>query len=193
MNTFISYFEKYIDISQVSKAVQSAQLVKLCVNKDSRILNVTLGFDTLVDRQELFVAEKVLTAALKLSSCEIFPKFPRELFSASYYPQLVTELRRRMPSINGTLTDSVLSVNGNVLDIELTIPVTEQGPGYGSAILAMVGAGQFENVNEAIDKFFEIRETVKPSRALVARYADRYEKYRRIYPAVKKLYKEIKE
>lgn len=81
----------------------------------------------------------------------------------------------------------------NVLDIELTIPVTEQGPGYGSAILAMVGAGQFENVNEAIDKFFEIRETVKPSRALVARYADRYEKYRRIYPAVKKLYKEIKE
>ena len=81
----------------------------------------------------------------------------------------------------------------NVLDIELTIPVTEQGPGYGSAILAMVGAGQFENVNEAIDKFFEIRETVKPSRALVARYADRYEKYRRIYPAVKELYKEIKE
>ena len=81
----------------------------------------------------------------------------------------------------------------NVLDIELTIPVTEQGPGYGSAILAMVGAGQFENVNEAIDKFFEIRETVKPSRALVALYADRYEKYRRIYPAVKELYKEIKE
>ena len=81
----------------------------------------------------------------------------------------------------------------NVLDIELNLPVTEQGPGYGSAILAMVGAGQFENVNQAIDKFFEIRETVKPSRALVALYADRYEKYRRIYPAVKQLYKEIKE
>ena len=81
----------------------------------------------------------------------------------------------------------------NVLDIELNIPVTEQGPGYGSAILAMVGAGQFENVNEAIGKFFEIKETVKPSRALVALYAGKYEKYRRIYPAVKELYKEIKE
>lgn len=81
----------------------------------------------------------------------------------------------------------------NVLDIELNIPVTEQGPGYGSAILAMVGAGEFENVSSAADRFFKIKETVKPDRELVALYADRYEKYRKIYPAVKELYKEIKE
>ena len=81
----------------------------------------------------------------------------------------------------------------NVLDIELNIPVTEQGPGYGSAILAMVGAGRFDRVKAATDQFFEIKETVKPDRELVALYADKYEKYRRIYPAVKKLYKEIKE
>ncbi len=81
----------------------------------------------------------------------------------------------------------------NVLDIELNIPTTEQGPGYGSAILAMVGAGQFENVKTATDKFFEIKETVSPSKELATLYADRYEKYRKIYPAVKQLYKEIKE
>ena len=80
----------------------------------------------------------------------------------------------------------------NVLDIELNIPVTEQGPGYGSSILAMVGAGRFENVKAATDKLFEIKETVRPDKELVALYADRYEKYRRIYPAVKELYKEIK-
>lgn len=81
----------------------------------------------------------------------------------------------------------------NVLDIELSIPVTEQGPGYGSAILAMVGAGEFENVKQATNKFFEVKETVKPDAELAALYADRYEKYRKIYPAVKDLYKEIKE
>ncbi len=80
----------------------------------------------------------------------------------------------------------------NVLDIELNIPVTEQGPGYGSAILAMVGSGRFEDVKTATDNFFEIKETVTPDRKLVALYSDRYEKYRRIYPAVKQLYKEIK-
>ena len=81
----------------------------------------------------------------------------------------------------------------NVLDIELNIPVTEQGPGYGSAILAMVGAGQFDSVKSATNKFFEIKETVKPDNELVKLYADRYKKYRKIYPAVKELYKEIKE
>ena len=80
----------------------------------------------------------------------------------------------------------------NVLDIELNIPVTEQGPGYGSAILAMVGAGHFDSVKTATEKFFEVKETVTPDKELSELYADRYEKYRKIYPAVKQLYKNIK-
>ena len=81
----------------------------------------------------------------------------------------------------------------NVLNIELNVPTTEQGPGYGSAMLAMVGAGEFDNVKAVTDKFFEIKETVKPDNVLSSLYADRYEKYRKIYPAMKELYKEIKE
>ncbi len=81
----------------------------------------------------------------------------------------------------------------SVLNVELNIPVTEQGPGYGSAILAMVGAREFDSVKAATDKFFEIRETVKPDKELVALYAERYRKYQKIYPAVKDLYKNIKE
>ena len=80
----------------------------------------------------------------------------------------------------------------NVLDIELNIPVTEQGPGYGSAILAMVGAGHFDSVKTATEKFFEVKETVTPDKELSELYADRYEKYRKIYPAVKELYKVIR-
>lgn len=81
----------------------------------------------------------------------------------------------------------------NILDIELNVPTTEQGPGYGSAILSMVGAGQFDSVKQATDKFLEIKETVKPDKDLAQLYADRYKKYRKIYPAVKEIYKEIKE
>ena len=80
----------------------------------------------------------------------------------------------------------------NVLDVELNIPVTEQGPSYGSAILAMVGAGRFDSVKTATDRLFKTKETVRPDRELAALYADRYEKYRKIYPAVKELYKTIK-
>lgn len=79
----------------------------------------------------------------------------------------------------------------NVLDIELNIPFTEQGPGYGSAVLAMVGAGEFENVKAATDKFFAVKKMITPDEKLSKLYKDRYEIYRKIYPAVKQLYKEI--
>jgi len=81
----------------------------------------------------------------------------------------------------------------NVLDIELNIPVTEQGPGYGAAILAMVGAGNCDDIRKTADKLFQTKETVKPDKALVANYANKYEKYRKTYPSLKKLFKEIKE
>ena len=81
----------------------------------------------------------------------------------------------------------------NVLGVELNIPTTEQGPGYGTSILAMVGAKEFDTVKTATEKFFEVKETVTPDKELSALYADRYEKYRKIYPAVKELYKQIKE
>ena len=81
----------------------------------------------------------------------------------------------------------------NVLDIELNIPMTEQGPGYGAAMLAMVGVGKFNTVRDAVECFYETKETVKPEAALSALYVQRYEKYRKIYPALKKLYEEIKE
>ena len=80
----------------------------------------------------------------------------------------------------------------NVLDIELSLPVTEQGPGYGSALLAMVGAGRYENVQQCATRFVKIKETVKPDRGLASRYAERYERYQKIYPSVKNLYQEIK-
>ena len=80
----------------------------------------------------------------------------------------------------------------NVLDIDLNLPVTEQGPGYGAVILSMVAAGKFDTVKQGAEAFFKIKETVSPDKELAKLYASKYEKYRKIYPAVKNLYKEIK-
>ncbi len=119
MNTFISYFEKYIDTSKVSQAVKSSRLIKLLVNKEARVMEVTLGFNNLVDREELFSLEKALISALKLKSCKVNPTFPKECFALSYYPHIISQLKRLMPALNGTLADSILTVEGNVFDIEL--------------------------------------------------------------------------
>ena len=80
----------------------------------------------------------------------------------------------------------------NVLNISLNIPVAEEGPGYGTAILAMVGAGEYKTVGECAEKLVGIKEIVTPEDELVALYEERYNKFKQIYPAIKELYKNIK-
>ena len=47
----------------------------------------------------------------------------------------------------------------NVLGIPLDMVKTEQGPGYGGAMLAMVGCGRFESVQAAADALVELAST----------------------------------
>ena len=79
----------------------------------------------------------------------------------------------------------------NVLGAELHAPASEQGPGMGGAMLAMVACGAYESVRAACDAIVSLSETVKPEPELTALYAHRYQQFRKIYPAVKHLFPEI--
>lgn len=80
----------------------------------------------------------------------------------------------------------------NVLGIPLDLPQTEQGPGYGGAVLAMVGCGAFESVQSACDALVRVAGTVEPDAELTARYEERYRKFRAIYPALKNVFPILK-
>ena len=80
----------------------------------------------------------------------------------------------------------------NVLGIPLDMVKTEQGPGYGGAMLAMVGCGRFESVQAAADALVELASTTEPDAALTERYEARYQQFRKIYPALKELFPEIR-
>ena len=80
----------------------------------------------------------------------------------------------------------------NVLNIKLNIPVAEEGPGYGTAILSMVGAGEYASVSDASQKLVGIKDIVIPEKELVDLYEERYQKFKLIYPTVKELYKNLK-
>lgn len=73
----------------------------------------------------------------------------------------------------------------NVLDIDLQTTATEQGPGMGGAMLAMVACGAYPDVQTVCDALVTVSETVRPQPALVARYERRYQKFRTLYPALK--------
>ena len=79
----------------------------------------------------------------------------------------------------------------NVLNIRLDIPQTEEGPGYGGAMLAMVGCGWYESVQACTDELVSVTDTVLPEPGLAARYEAQYQKFRQIYPTVKDLFPKL--
>ena len=79
----------------------------------------------------------------------------------------------------------------NVLNMPLTIPASEQGPGMGGAMLAMVACGAYGSVAEVCRKLVTVSETIVPDPEIAARYEEKYRQFRLIYPALKDLYPRI--
>lgn len=79
-------------------------------------------------------------------------------------------------------------IMANVLNLEVDIIESEEGPGYGGAILAAVGCGEYSSVEEAAKKLVKVVDTVKPDPELAAKYEERYKIFRQIYPGLKFLY-----
>ncbi len=76
----------------------------------------------------------------------------------------------------------------NVLNVKVDVIESEEGPGYGGAMLAAVACGEYASVEEAAAKLVNVIDTVEPTADLVAKYEKRYQQFKEIYPACKGLY-----
>ena len=76
----------------------------------------------------------------------------------------------------------------DVLNIELTEPETEQGAGYGAAILAAVACGEYESVSEACGRIVKKAAVTVPDPETAARYEEKYQVYKALYPALKDIF-----
>lgn len=72
-----------------------------------------------------------------------------------------------------------------VMNVKLEIIESEEGPGYGAAILAAVGCGTFESVESACEKLVKVVDTVEPDPVLVQKYEEKYQKFKQLYPIMK--------
>lgn len=79
----------------------------------------------------------------------------------------------------------------NVMNLNVDVIESEEGPGYGAAMLAAVGCGEFASVEEASEKLVKVIDTVEPEPELVEKYEERYRQFRKIYPALKALFGEM--
>ena len=79
----------------------------------------------------------------------------------------------------------------NVMNLKVDVIESEEGPGYGGAILAAVACGEYASVEEAASKLVKVIDTVEPDPEIAARYEEQYRKFVKMYPALKDIYSEI--
>jgi xylulokinase len=81
----------------------------------------------------------------------------------------------------------------NILGIKVDVIETEEGPGYGAAMLAAVACGEYASVEEAAAKLVKTVDTIEPDPELTAKYEKKYQQFKQIYPACKGLFDVITE
>ena len=81
----------------------------------------------------------------------------------------------------------------NIMNVKVEVIESEEGPALGGAILAAVGCGEYESVESAVDRFVKVIETVEPEAELVAKYEERYQKFKQIYPALKPVFQMLQQ
>ena len=77
------------------------------------------------------------------------------------------------------------------MNLKVDVIESEEGPGYGGAILAAVGCGEYADVEEAAAKLVKVVDTIEPEPELAAKYEAQYQKFRKIYPTVKELFPQL--
>ena len=76
----------------------------------------------------------------------------------------------------------------NIMNLKIDVIESEEGPALGGAMLAAVGCKEYPDVETIAGKVVKVVDTVEPEPELVAKYEERYRKFKKIYPAVKELF-----
>ncbi|MGM9973330.1 MAG: xylulokinase, partial [Clostridiaceae bacterium] len=66
----------------------------------------------------------------------------------------------------------------DILDAEVQVISSKEGPALGAAILALVGSGAYASVDEACDKIIKVTSSQSPDQEAVERYNKLYEVYK---------------
>jgi xylulokinase len=67
----------------------------------------------------------------------------------------------------------------------------EEGAAYGGALLAGVGVGVWPSVDTACDIAVRVAKRVEPDPERMRRMEQQYAAYRRVYPALRDIYREV--
>lgn len=79
-------------------------------------------------------------------------------------------------------------MQADIFEMDVWTLNSKEGPAFGAAILAAVGAGEYQKVEEACDTMIQKVDSCSPNEKLFEIYRKTYKLYNSIYPRVKDLF-----
>jgi xylulokinase len=104
--------------------------------------------------------------------------------SLSLLTELGVKAERGRASGGGARSGLWLRIVASTLGLPLELTAVEEGSAYGAALLGGVAGGVFADVHEAVEACVRVREVVEPDQAWQKVYADGYQRFRELYPAL---------
>ena len=87
----------------------------------------------------------------------------------------------------GARSELWLRIVASVLGLPLERTESEEGAAFGAALLAGVARGVFADAADAVARCVRVRDRIEPDPAWVEAYANGYDRFRSLYPALRPL------
>ncbi len=91
----------------------------------------------------------------------------------------------------GAKSDFWAQILADILKAPIFRLEVDEGPSFGSALLAMVGTGRFSSVQEAVKATLKLKDEIQPNPKNSEHYDTLYAKWRSLYPSLKEKFREV--
>ena len=125
MASLLDKFTKYTPSAQTREWLENTQIVSLRADREKRIVEVSVSFDRLINKSDIYKLEQDIREAYEYNIVKVLPKYPAELFCYDYIPQILTEAERIGIVARGFFGYYTYSLEDDVLTVE--IPFTVNG------------------------------------------------------------------
>lgn len=88
----------------------------------------------------------------------------------------------------GAKSNTWKQIIADVLNVTMNTVMTEQGPSFGASILAMVGAGEYPSIDDAVSHMVKLSGSILPIQNNVSYYENKYQTFVKLYPALKQIF-----
>ena len=126
--TLTEILKRYEPDERSRRLLLEAHDIAVRADKDRKLLEISASFPRIIEKNRLYRIEEEIRAAYALSSVRLLPRYPQELFTPDYLPEVLAETERVGIVARGFFGDYKSEINGK--EITITIPFSEDGVSF---------------------------------------------------------------